>query len=537
MSSTLRLSYHYALYPILSIVFWETFACASSTPVDNFTNSDTRTTILSNPDTSTSKKIFVHQFQLIGNTVFTTKVLKALIHDYENREITPEELQTIKNKLTQYYLDHGYRNARTLIPDQTIHNGIITLEIVERDLLVKEVKGSRHLRDYAITRQMQFPRLWCEPITYRLRPTFRGDEELQQVYEEETRPYLFNFNFNNHRSPIYGAYRGELSFVDYNLLGMNDVVNLCYGRTEGIEDYSVDYNIPLFSRNTTLATSFADSESTVVTEPFKQLDIMYKHKYMSLSLRHLFYKTDNQSLILFSNLQKLESRSYLLGGPYPFSSGTIPDGESVTTSFNVGNKWLYVNPQRFIQTSFALNFGLDTLDSTINEDGSPDSKFFIVSGALRWTEYLHALDSHLSFYTSIYYANEALLPNEKSTLGGHDKVRGYRENLLARDRTVLASLEWWLPMTHWRLPTLSKVPEDGMVYLIPFFDYGWGQNAGTETLQPNHLSSIGLGLRWLPSETIHADLFWGKALRNVEAVEDDDLQDEGIHFELTCQFP
>ncbi len=59
----------------------------------------------------TTSKIFVRQFQLIGNTVFSTTELKTLIKNYENREITTLEFQEVKDNLTQYYEDHGYHNA------------------------------------------------------------------------------------------------------------------------------------------------------------------------------------------------------------------------------------------------------------------------------------------------------------------------------------------------------------------------------------------------------------------------------------------
>ncbi len=218
-------------------------------------------------------KIFVRQFQLVGNTAFSTAELRTLIRDYEGREITAEELQMVKNTLTQYYKDHGYLNAGAILLDQAVKNGIITLEIVEGHLLIKDAFGSQQLRDYAITRRIQIlpqnPR--CEPIAAKLRPTFRRTGE--QIRVEETRPYLINFNFNNHRPPKYGAYRGEISLIHHNLVGVNDVFNLCYGHTKGIDDYSLDYAIPIFSRDTMLSIGLGKGEFSVEESPFSQLDI------------------------------------------------------------------------------------------------------------------------------------------------------------------------------------------------------------------------------------------------------------------------
>ncbi len=320
-------------------------------------------------------------------------------------------------------------------------------------------------------------------------------------------------------------------------MGANDVFNLCYGHTKGIDDYSLDYAIPIFSRDTMLSIGLGKGKGSVEEEPFSQLDVESERENISLSLRHLFYKTDQQYLMFFSKLQSIRNETFLLGRPFSFSPG-VRNGESKITLFSVGSEWFYLSRQRMIRPYVSLNFGLDAFDSTINEDGSPDSKFFILFGAFNWTEYLQTLDSRLSFYTMIQYANHDLLPAVKSALSGVERVRGYRENMFFRDRTFHASLEWQVPVTQWHIPGLSKVPEDGMIYLIPFIDYGWGENADSyySSYEPHHISSIGLGLRWFPSENIGAEVFWGKALRSVNEPNEHDLQDEGIHFELSFQF-
>lgn len=481
----------------------------------------------------TTSKIFVRQFQLVGNTVFSTTELKSLIEDYENREITTLELQEVKDNLTQYYEDHGYHNAGAVIIDQKVENDTIILEIIEGHLLNKNSIGNEQLRDYAITKRMQIlpQNPWCEPIATRLRPTFQG----KQIRLTESRPYLINFNFNNHNSPTYGANQGEISLIHHNLTGFNDVVNLCYGHSSGSDNYSVNYAIPVFNRDTMLAIGFGSRKDSVEEYPFSLLNIKHETENLSVSLRHLFYKTDQQYLLFFSTLQTLNSQSFL--GPeisMPFSPGVDEDGKSNITVLSVGSEWFYLNSQRIIRPYLSLNFGLDAFDSTINEN-LPDSEFFMLSTGLNWTERLQTLNSQLFFSAEIQYSDEDLLSNAKPRLGGIETVRGYRENHFARDRIFQASFDWQIPITQLRIPTLSKVPGDGMVYLVPFIDYGWGQNVEIDTPKPKDISSIGLGLRWFPTETIQAEVFWGKRLRSVNDPAEHDLQDEGIHFELSFQ--
>jgi hemolysin activation/secretion protein len=82
-------------------------------------------------NSSQNDKIIVKKFKLTGNVIFKTEELLPLVRNYEGRVITLEELQEVKNKLTQYYLDKDYLTAIVTIPDQVINNDVVTLEIIE----------------------------------------------------------------------------------------------------------------------------------------------------------------------------------------------------------------------------------------------------------------------------------------------------------------------------------------------------------------------------------------------------------------------
>jgi len=114
-------------------------------------------------------------------------------------------------------------------------------------------------------------------------------------------------------------------------------------------------------------------------------------------------------------------------------------------------------------------------------------------------------------------------------------VRGYRENQLTRDKGAVLSLEWRVPVSRWHIKQLANNEEDGLLYLVPFVDYGWGKNNGLDEIGPRKISSIGLGAIWQINKAIKAELFWGHALDTVDAQEDKDLQDNGWHFALSVQ--
>jgi len=482
-------------------------------------------------DPSSPERIFVRQFRFVGNKAFPDEELRSLIHGYEGREVTAGELQTVKEILTQYYIDKGYRNAGAVIPDQTIKDNVITLEIVESHLTGRDVSGNQRLRDYAITRRLE---VLCEPAAVRWRPAFRQTEDMMRVNVRETRPYLLNVRFNNHYSPEVGSYQGEISFLHRNLMGRDDILSLCHDRTEGAKKYSATYNIPLLSRDTMLSVGYAYSEELVVAEPFDKLEIESETDRILVSLRHLLFRTDNQYVLLFSDLQTIDRKTYLLGEPFSFAESDNNDNGLDITLLNFGQQWMAMNADRTVSIRSVFGFGLDAFGATVNSDYFSDGKYFSWFGDLAWLERLRLLDSHLYLRVAYRYADDALLSPVKVSVGGNDTVRGYREDQIVRDKAFFASLEWRVPVAQWRIPHISEVPEDGLVTLVPFIDYGWGRNV-ERTPEPDDISSIGLGAEWSVSQTIKAEFYWGNALRDMEKSGEYDLQDDGVHFEISFQ--
>jgi len=129
-------------------------------------------------------------------------------------------------------------------------------------------------------------------------------------------------------------------------------------------------------------------------------------------------------------------------------------------------------------------------------------------------------------------SNEPLLSLEQIAVGGRYSVRGYRENQLVRDNAVIASLEW-------RIPIIKEKSWADVVQLAPFVDYGRAWNTTMETPYPDDLTSVGIGLRWerrlKPPATLHPqfEIYWGIPFKNLNGNSDWNLQESGIHFQLS----
>ncbi len=82
------------------------------------------------PPTS-SKKILVKQFELVGNSLFEEDVLLGEIAELSGTEISIEGIYQAADKLQRFYRERGYLLASVYVPAQKISSGKVRLEIIE----------------------------------------------------------------------------------------------------------------------------------------------------------------------------------------------------------------------------------------------------------------------------------------------------------------------------------------------------------------------------------------------------------------------
>lgn len=516
-----------------------------------------------NASLSTTAQLYLDHFVFEGNTVFSDEELSQVVHAYQGREITAEELQAAKNQITLHYIDNNYINSGAIIPDQQVKQGVVVLQIIEGHLTHVEVSGNRHLNTSYIkdrladasptalnltTLQTRLQLLkqnqLIKYIRAELGPGLKLGEGILQVDIVEEIPYQLNFRFNNHRASSVGTYRGEIELLHNNFTGLfgqqglGDSLYVRYGLTQGLKDYTLEYALPINRYDTTLTLRIEQSDSEIVAAPFNQLDIASEANTYAVSLKQPVYRTPSQEFDLSLKMEKRTSATYLLDRPFSFSPG-VRDGKSNISVMRFAQDWLDRDRIQVIAVRSSFNLGLNIFDATINQDNSPDSRFFTWLGQFQWVRRLEFLDSQLSFRADLQWARESLLPLEKFSLGGSSTVRGYPENYLVYDSGLVTSLEWKIPTPiKVALPYLSKSPEDGVLHVAPFVDYGHAWNANKQIVDSDDITSIGLGLIWQINERSYGEIYWGKALhRWVDEQQENDLQARGIHFEFNIQIP
>jgi hemolysin activation/secretion protein len=500
-------------------------------------------------------EIYVSKIFITGNTIFKRADLDFILKPYENRIVKAEELHEIKNKLTMFYISKGYVNSGCVLKDQRIEDCKIEYQIIE-GVLDKVLVESSHLKASFVEKrirlstgdgkvpfninklQTRLKLLKQEPsienINTYVKPGLKKGAANLQVVVQEANPFQVTMDCHNHNSPGIGGYRGDLTFKHLNVLGWADSFLFKYGGTEGLNNFRAQYEIPVNRLDTRMNISVDHSQTKVVADSYNALDITGDTTSFTLGINHFLYRTPATELTMELALEARESNTELRGEPFNFSDGVI-DGNSKVSILKFSQQWLHRSLSQVIAIHSSLNFGVDLLDATISDDDRiPDGKFVAWLGQFQWIRRLPFLQSQFITRINMRFSDDPMLAIEKFSIGGAATVRGYRENLIISDSGFIGSIEWRIPIGKYPFFALSKTINDGQLQIAPFIDYGKGSNNNSD-LDPDTLLGAGLGLKWQISPSAFAEIYWGAALEDVEIEADSDIQDDGIHFFISCQ--
>lgn len=499
---------------------------------------------------STGPRFVLRGVRLVGNTVVPDADLQAIVAPYLGREIGTSDLQEIRQRVTLTYVERGYLNSGALLPDQTVTDGMVTLEIVEGRVAEVDVQGTDWLDpDYVRRRlergagpplnvntlQERLQVMLQDPIIDKLNveivPGIKPGEAILRTRVVENDPFSLYATVANTQSPNVGGERFELEGIARSLTGFGDTLRLRFGATEGLFDGQAYWAVPITSADTLLTFRAEFNDADVVAESFQSLDIHSRSRTYEIGLSQPVYRTPEQTVTVGATFGHRMSETFLLGQPFAFTPGT-DNGRAEFTVLRVFQEYLDRSATEVIALRSNFSIGLDLLNAT-DVGMSPRPDFFAWLGQAQYIRRIFD-EGELLLRADLQLSNDPLYTIEQFAVGGQGSVRGYRENQLVRDNGIVGSIEGRYPIGRVPLPYVSQGSEDGVIRIAPFFDIGSSWNTGRPTPSPETLASVGLGLRWAVSSRVEAVLYYGYALNDIMNV-DRDIQDDGIHFRLTSR--
>ena len=506
------------------------------------------------------QEFLVKKFQFVGSTVFKDEELLEAIEEalgFSKDQKLPRKkgdpavkftfarLLEARSAITDLYIKKGYITTGALIPEQTLPDGEVRIQIVEGEIEDIKVLNTRRLHQgyirnrLALATRKPFNRnrllealqlLQQNPLidslSAELAAGSRFGSNLLEVTVKEASTLSGQVILDNNRSPSVGSFERGVQLGQANLLGIGDGLSVGYLNTDGSNEVNLSYTLPLSPHNTTLNFTYSYTNSNVIEAPFNILDIVARSRQYQLTLRHPVIQTPFQELALGLTFARQESETelgFLDTGPFPLSPGADNKGRTRISVLRLFQEWTHRSDFSALSLRSQFSLGLNVLNSTIS-DVPPDGRFFTWRGQAQWVRRL-PVGILLVLRGDLQVADRRLVSLEQFGVGGQLSVRGYRQDFLLADNGVFGSIEL-------RLPLFRNFLSETTLWFTPFVDLGsvWNNFEGADP-NPNTLVSTGFGLRFQLGDRLDARFDWGFPLTSRKSPENT-LQEQGIYFSL-----
>lgn len=468
--------------------------------------------------------VYIENISVSPSKILTESEIKDIIDDYAQTNIKFEQLQEIVNRINNLYLDKGYVTARAYIPEQTIENETVKIELIEGRVGEVTVTGNKWTRTSYIDKRLNLKKgdiLNLQKFEQDLMIFNRYNDNVElcgnlepgkkelgttdiNVQTREKLPFHITALMDNAGRTTIGKYRGGLMLQDDSLFGYRDKLTIgAYANKYSVTPFA-DYNIPVNKKDGRIGFNFSSSNSKIGHGPYRMFNIKSRSQNYSLYYTQPLYRRP------WTELSSTTSIAY----------------KRAVTSFD--GQDLYKDEVTTAQTG--LNFRYDTARGIwyVNQSASysfpifdKDSNYLkLEGGILRLHDFGHG-------FVGTLRGNYQVIPNKRVVpymdqflAGGVATVRGYSEGLLIGRDGYIISTELMFPLgprsIKSRKDKEKQIPFTGN-YLKGFifadhagvFPYK-GSGPGSQGYnQHDFLMSLGFGFKINLPKDINLRISWG----------------------------
>lgn len=397
-------------------------------------------------------KIPVRRFTFEGNTVFSDEELRAVIADKEGVELTLEEIYAVADRLTTFYLDHGYSVALVLVPAQRVTDGSVRLEINEGRISKLHFEGNEHYHSDVLRRHL--PRIESGAIMrfddiernllllndlpgLLVRAVLVPGEEYGtsdiRLRVEET-PWDARLTLDNHGPESVGEWRLSADAGFNNLTGRGDRLELGATVAEDnlLRQARIGWSRPVGYDGGRLALNYSRAEYDVGGD-FAALDISGRSETARLRYTYPHLRSRNRNFYWSVGASHIRGRSVMEGIADPLTDGQVSLLEAGLQYGTRSQRGVHVAALQLssnLQSNEPQDGGLvpdDGVPLRLNLSGS--SERFLAGG---WS---------LFGRSEVQLSVDPLPDSLQFGLGGPYSVRGFVASRQRGDQGVLASAE------------------------------------------------------------------------------------------------
>ena len=494
----------------------------------------------------------IRQFKLSGNTLFPGAVLRTVIGRYRGKERTADDVEKARSALERYHHQKGYPTVLVNIPEQSVEDGTVRLEVIESRIRDVFVVNNRYfskgyvLKDmpslqpgkmiYLPALQEQLARvnrsadLRVTPVVVPTQVPGLLDIELDV---KDSLPFHGSIGFNNKATDGTKPLRFNLSLAYDNLWQLGHSISFQYQTSpqnfDEVQVFAGSYVMPSpFAKDHILAVYGVKSDTDrAIGDGFATIGtgIIIGARYI-IPLPD--YGNFSHNVTLGLDYKDFEETVGTEGGELQTPISYMPLSASYGTFLN--------NRKSTTALNGTVNLLLRGLLSNMDEF---DDKRFKTRG------------NHMYFLGSIEHnrelpwglrvrekldgqvSDQPLISNEQYSAGGMDTVRGYKESTAVGDNAFRSTTELWSDSTDFG----AKVGKsESKLIFNPFIFYDvallWTRQPLDGQDDNVALHGTGLGVRG-SYDKFNFEVDYGTALSETADV---NRYDGEIHFTAEYRF-
>ncbi|MFH2090809.1 MAG: ShlB/FhaC/HecB family hemolysin secretion/activation protein [Pseudomonadota bacterium] len=483
----------------------------------------------------------IHSFHIGGNTVLGKERLTQAVKNFAGEGKTAEDVEAARDSLEQLYHESGYPTVLVNIPEQTVEDGTVKLEVIESRIKRVRVVGNKYFtmekikQDLAglqpgkilflpqiqqeLSRINQNPDLKVSPVLVPGRELGTIDVELKV---EDKLPLHGSLEVNN-RSTHTTTNTRLNGLIRYdNLWQKGHSISAQFQtspeKTDEVKVFSTSYSMPVPWNKDHLLIGYvvySDSE-TASGEGF---NVIGKGNILGLRYMVPLPSMGRYDHSLTAGFDWKDFEEDTQGAVTPITY--VPMTLGYAASF----------PNKTGVTQFSADINLllrgmlgNDMDEFQNKRFGATGNYLYMTAGL---ERRQKLPENFSLFVKIdgQVTDQPLVNNEQYSAGGVGSVRGYMESEVLADNAFHGTIELYAPSLFKTYPT--------MPYL--FYDYAWlftkeplaGQS------DSSFIHGLGIGLQGSWKDHIDYKLDWGMALEDTDDTQSGDLQ---LYFKCNYRF-
>ena len=490
--------------------------------------------------------ITVRDFTLTGNTVFGEAQLRPMLAHLRGGTWTLVQLMQATQSISDFYALAGYPLVSVTIPEQTLDDEVLQLEILEgvwgEVLIENPGQGSDRLLRLATKNLIKGQPILQRDIDHstallsdiagltvraRLRPGESYGSSNLVVSAEPAPPLVGDMSINNFGGVATGRTQANLSLQFNGLATLGDTASVdALSSGDGLNWLRTSAELPLDFQAVRLGAAYSSVRYQLVGEAAalnargwaRQSSLWIRHSLIPLASTYLNARVQFDKV----DLDDLVGAGVQSGNPRSLEMWGLALGADMLDSWHQGGRT-------------RLSLGLTQGQLQFHSDIAQANDAALARTEGRFMR-LNLSGSHARDITPLYSLNASfdaqlsdknLDTSQKASLGGARNVRGFEPGVLSSDTRIALALDLRRTLGEWHGVQWST---------LLFADYGWAKfNTKPWTSADNEASiaSVGVGLQGVTANQWRINLSLADLVGGLpSALQGSQARHQGVWLEL-----